>query len=269
MNLQSAAEQILFGESLEDKLLDLGAFDPKGKLVRTERKIIPGRNKNITFSEEQVKFPRAGSFHLKEKRALALHFFANHELLAIEMMAAALLMFPEVNESFKKNLIATIKDEQKHFLLYQNRMKQLGIEFGDYPLNDFFWRQFSSIKTPEEFYALVALTFESANLDFAIFYRDIFKEVEDSECEKIMSIVLEDEIKHVARGRNYLESKIKPSELWEYYKGLLPDKVTPARSKGIKFFDEPRLKAGLSEDFVENQRNYRDEFKVTDRKEWS
>jgi uncharacterized ferritin-like protein (DUF455 family) len=269
MNLQSAAEQILFGENLDDKLIDLSEFDPKSEIKASHRQIIPGRSEAIKFSTEQVKFPRAGSFHLKEKRALALHFFANHELLAIEMMAAALIMFPEVSESFRKNLISTIKDEQKHFLLYRKRMNQLGVDFGDYPLNDFFWRQFASIKTPEEFYALVALTFESANLDFAIFYRDIFKEIEDKECEQIMSIVLEDEIKHVARGRSFLESKVKPLDLWEYYTSLLPEKITPARSKGIKFFDEPRLKAGLSEDFINQQKDYRDQFRVTSRKEWS
>ena len=269
MNLQFGAEQILFGENLDDKLIDLSEFDLKSEIKTTSRKIIPGRSEAIQFSSEQVKFPKAGSFHLKEKRALALHFFANHELLAIEMMAAALIMFPEVSESFRKNLISTIKDEQKHFLLYRKRMKELGVDFGDYPLNDFFWRQFASIKTPEEFYALVALTFESANLDFAIFYRDIFKKIEDKECEQVMSIVLEDEIKHVARGRYFLESKVKPEELWDYYKSLLPDKITPARSKGIKFFDEPRLKAGLSKDFINNQKKYRDQVRVTSRKEWS
>ena len=268
MNLQSAVEQVLFGGTIEDKLLDLSEFDLKFNLTPTKKEILPGLNKSIEFSKEQIKFPRAGSFHLKEKRALALHFFANHELLAIEMMAAALLMFPDLTESFKRNLISTIKDEQKHFLLYRKRMNQLGVDFGDYPLNDFFWRQFASIKSPEEFYVLVALTFESANLDFAIYYRDIFEEVEDFECQKIMSIVLEDEIKHVARGRSYLESKVDPKDLWSYYQGLLPDKITPARSKGIKFFDEPRIKAGLHPDFISCQRDYRDQFKVTKRKEW-
>ncbi len=268
MNLQKAAEQILFGGAIEDKLLDLSEYDLKSPLLKTSNEIIPGRDSSIQFSKEQIKFPRAGSFHLKEKRALALHFFANHELLAIEMMAAALLMFPELSESFKRNLISTIKDEQKHFLLYRKRMNQLGVEFGDYPLNDFFWRQFASIKNPEEFYALVALTFESANLDFAIYYRDVFKEVEDEECERIMSIVLEDEIKHVARGRSHLESQVDPKELWSYYQSLLPEKITPARSKGIHFYEEPRLKAGLSEQFIQSQKDYRDEFKVTKRKEW-
>src|SRR5690606_2802985 len=122
------------------------------------------------FSTERVKFPGLGSLVLDEKKAVAFHFFANHELLALEMMAAALLVYPHDTEAlrrFKKDLIQTMRDEQKHLKLYLHRMGDFGVEFGDYPLNDYFWRQTPTLKTPERFYALMALTFESANLDFA------------------------------------------------------------------------------------------------------
>lgn len=268
MKLQKSLEQVLFGTSLEDKLIDLESLDASEEIKLSREITHPGRSKEISFSEKQIKFPKVSSFHLDEKKALAMHFFANHELLAIEMMTAALLMFPELGETNRRSLITTIKEEQKHFNLYISRMNKFGVSFGDYPLNDFFWRQFAGVKTPQEFYALVALTFESANLDFALYYQDVFKEVEDIESAKIMGIVLEDEIKHVSRGRSFLANSNGKKDFWDYYISLLPEKVTPARGKGIVFFPETRIKAGLSRVFVEKQKDYKDSFKITSRKGW-
>lgn len=144
MSLEDAVRQVLFGSHLEDKLLNLDGVEIPANLDWNPLTNIesPGRSTALGFSAKQIKFPRVSSFHLDEKRALALHFFANHELLAIEMMAAAILMFPNQGNRFVKGLLSTIKDEQKHFSLYCRRMKKLGVEFGDYPLNDFFGDSF-------------------------------------------------------------------------------------------------------------------------------
>ena len=58
-------------------------------------------------------------------------------------------------------------------------MNDFGVEFGDYPLNDFFWRQLSDIDLFDDFFATMSLTFEAANLDFAAFYQKVFTEVGD------------------------------------------------------------------------------------------
>jgi len=67
---------------------------------------------------------------------------------AIEMMAAAILIYPHSTEEdvrFKKGIVTALKDEQKHLSLYIKRMNELGYEFGDFPLNDFFWRQLEKV----------------------------------------------------------------------------------------------------------------------------
>ena len=220
---------------------------------------------------QQVKFPRSASFHLEEKRGLALHFFANHELLAIEMMAAALLLYPDTSKEmilFKKGLIKTIQDEQKHLKLYIHRMKDFGIELGDFPLNDFFWRSMDKLKTPSHFYSAMAMTFESANLDFAQFYEKAFVDVEDFETAKIMHIVFEDEISHVALGAHWLNQWRGDKNLWSYFVSHLPGVMTPARSKGIHFDRSSRVKAGLDQEFLDQLDAFRDDFKVTNRKSW-
>ena len=134
---------------------------------------------------------------------MALHSFANHELLAIEMMAAALLIYPHEKEEqkrFKRGVLSALKDEQKHLGLYIARLNELGYEFGDFPLNDFFWRQMDKLKTPSQYAAVMALTFESANLDFAQFYAKIFRSFDDEKTASILDVVLKDELSHVGPG---------------------------------------------------------------------
>jgi len=231
----------------------------------------PCRDKKIAFSDIQTKFPKRTSFHLDEKRALALHFFANHELLAIEMMAYALLYYPDNQVDsiqFKKGLVKTIEDEQKHFKLYLHRMREFKCEFGDYPVNDFFWNQIPHLKTPSQFYALMALTFEAANLDFAAYYRDCFLSVDDKITANIMQVVLNDEITHVAKGQHYLNKWREDLTLWQYYLNNLPPILTPARSKGISFNEDVRKKAGLDDHFIQMVKDYRDDFGITNRRNW-
>ncbi len=275
MNILDYANSVLYGKSLEDKLLDPSCVDDfSGECIEKDfGELFPGRSGKISFSNEQIKFPKKGSFHLDSKKALALHFFANHELLAIEIMCAAILYLDvEQNERLKirKGILSTIKDEQKHFLLYCKRMKDFSISFGDYPVNDFFWRQFQSIKTFPEYLCVMSLTFEGANLDFASYYAKVFEEVGDLETSRILNIVYKDEISHVAFGSYWIGKWREENEtIWAYFINSLPHLLTPARAKGIHYDREGRLKAGLDLDFVEKLESYKDEFKVTNRKQWT
>lgn len=269
MQWVKVASQILHGQSIEDKLCVIPNFEDGDFSLQTFPKL-PGRNDRLKFSMERTKFPSAGGLIHDDKKALAFHFFANHELLALEMMAAALLVYPHDTPElvrFKKDLIITMRDEQKHLKLYIHRMQELGVGFGDFPLNDFFWKQTPTLKTPEKFYALMALTFESANLDFASYYADIFRDLGDEKSASTMDIVLEDEIAHVARGARWLE-RAGAKDLWQFYLDNLPPLLTPCRAKGTFFKPELRLRSGLSADFVEKLENYQDEYRITQRRTW-
>ncbi len=270
MTLYDYANTILMGESLEDKLLSsVDIVWDEMETWQPERCDMPGRSSQIAFSEDQIKFPSKEALRVDKEKGKALHFFANHELLAIEMMAQALLLFPELLISQKKLLVSTIEEEQKHFMLYSERMGEFGVNFGDYPLNSFFWSFMSEIHSADQFYSVVALTFEQANLDFAHFYKELFKKLGDIKTYQILEEVYQDEIKHVARGRVELQKKVNSAdELWAYYCENLPGKLTPARAKGIHFDNFGRAKAGLNPHFIENIKNYKNTFSVTNRKQW-
>ncbi len=270
MQLSEYCRQILLGPEIEDKLLEIKDFEFAQMDLSFELPKLPARSERIKISDKNVKFPK-GNFHERDKLARALHSFANHELLAIEMMTSALLLYPHDTDElkkFKRGVIASLKDEQKHFKLYVERLNELGYEFGDFALNDFFWNQMSKLKTPSQYLAVMSLTFEAANLDFAHFYQHLFKELGDDKTADILKIVLDDEISHVALGVTYLNKWKQDKRLWDYYNESLPFPLTPARAKGKHFIEHVRAKAKMDSLFIEKMKNYDDHFAITKRKEW-
>ena len=264
-------EQIFFGTSVSDKLtkLKVGAgWDEQYNPID-----LPSSPGNINISSQcpKVKFPKLDRFKDDEAKAHALHFFANHELQAINMMCAILLIIPQNNTSlrqFKKGILKSLIDEQKHFSLYLKRMKDFGLEYGSFKQSDFFWKQMVNIDTPDKFNSVMALTLESANLDFSSYYRNVFAEHEDFETAAILDIVLEDEIDHVRIGYNWLSKKYPKVEMWDLYNEILPFPLSPSRSKGDFFNTEARIKAGLSTDFISKVKNHKEDFKIVNRRKW-
>ncbi len=260
------AQTVLLGHSLEDKLL-CEAVD-WGEWKEASLPTLPGRCARLRFSDKREKFPKEP--HLSEPRmkARALHSFANHELLAIEMMAAALLIYPHGDEDsirFKKGILGALRDEQKHLQLYVKRINDLGFEFGDFSLNDYFWRQMPKLRTPAQYAAVMALTFEAANLDFAGYYARVFRSLGDAVTADILDTVLEDEVSHVAFGAHWMKRWRRDKDLWAYYLECLPHPMTPARARGLEFNFEVHERAMGDLGFVENLKNYDDDFPVTKR----
>lgn len=270
MNIFEAMKHILYSPNLEDKLISLDHIHFDGPYPRDFiLPKFPERNNKLSFSDKQLKFPKAQSLSSDNKKAQALNSFANHELLAIEMMASAILLYPnetEEDKRFKKGILKTLIDEQKHLSLYNERLHDLGYEFGDFPLNDFFWKQMPNLKTPKEYCAVMALTFEAANLDFALYYEKVFKNLDDEKSANIMKVIYEDEISHVRLGVNYLNRWRKDKSLWDYYLEVLPFPMTPERSRGIEFDEASRIEAKLDLEFIEKVKEYSSGFSVTKRK---
>lgn len=260
------ARSILQGENLSDKFQNYQV--DWGRWRQFEIPKYPSRYGKISFSDQQLKFPKVSRLNEVDKKAMALHSFANHELLAIEMMACAILIYPHQTDEdirFKKGILTALKEEQKHLRLYIGRLNQLGYELGDFPLNDFFWRQMHKLETPNQYTAVMAMTFEAANLDFANFYSKLFRSMGDEETAKILDIVLDDEIGHVAFGVHWMKKWSSDKSLWEYYVNSLPWPLTPARSKGINYDEGLRQIAINDSDFIKSLSNFDDLFKITKR----
>jgi len=268
------ARLLLEGSSLKDKLTPINLSAPIGAWQPYRIPLKPGRSAEIAFSDNKIKFPKGPQLGTPSGRSVAIHSFANHELLAIEMMAAALLTYRHdesdaASVRMKRGLVTTIRDEQKHLALYIQRLNDDGVTFGQYPLNDFFWRQMEKLTTPASFFALMSLTFESANLDFSRLYEKVFRDLGDHQTADLLRIVYEDEVSHVAQGAHWLGQWRGDKSLWDYYREMLPFPLTPARAKGANYLPETRLAAGLDQDWIDRLGEFKDDFKVTNRRSWN
>jgi uncharacterized ferritin-like protein (DUF455 family) len=250
-SLREWAERILTGSTLADKLAPLEVLidDSPGPAVGLPD--APGRPDALPLPDSRARVPFPGDLHDPRNVGVVLHFFANHELLALELMALMLLRFPDAPRPFRRGLAATMRDEQRHLTLYLDRMAELSVSLGEIPVNDFFWRTLRGADTPAAFSAGMSLTFEQANLDHARYYQAAFAQVGDTRTAALMETVYIDEISHVRQGLRWLR-RFKPPEQddWSAFVGLLTPPLTAARAKGRGFDREGRVAAGLSEAFI-------------------
>jgi uncharacterized ferritin-like protein (DUF455 family) len=124
MELRDFAEQVLFATSLEEKLRcpDLITDEHPGSSIQAPES--PGRPRELQFKSPRSgpgDFPGSEQLEKEHERGRLLHFFANHELLATELMALVLLRFPEAPAAFRRGVLQTLKDEQMHTKLYLKR----------------------------------------------------------------------------------------------------------------------------------------------------
>lgn len=255
--MREAAERILFATTLEEKLELAPAGlrdDAPGRALVLGSGDTPGRPDELRMGPRGVKvdFPGINRLHDDRERGTMLHFLANHELLAAELMALALLKFPDAPAEYRAGVYAAMREEQMHTLMYLRRMKECGVRFGELPLNDFFWKLVSPAASPVDFVTRLNLTFEQANLDFSKHYAALFREAGDPGTAAVLEKIYQDEIGHVGHGVKWFRHwKDGPESDWDRFCRTQPAPLTPARAKGVAPFNaEGRRLAGLDEDFI-------------------
>lgn len=260
MELREFAERVLFARTLEEKLQSPGIItdeQPGPALAAPEA---PGRPAELRFKaagSARDSFPGTHRLEQQHERGRLLHFFANHELLATELMALVLLRFPDAPAAFRKGVLRTLQDEQEHTRLYLERMQACGIHFGELPVSGYFWRCVAPMENPIDYVAGLCLTFEQANLDFARHFARNFAEVGDASTAQLLEKIYRDEIAHVAYGLKWFRRWKNPSESdWEAFCRTLKFPLSPQRAKGFMLNVEGRREAGLDAQFIDELNVY-------------
>ncbi|MEO0447580.1 MAG: DUF455 family protein, partial [Verrucomicrobiota bacterium] len=257
MEIRDFAERVLFANTLEEKLgkpdspiVDLHPGRP------LSHDTTPGRPSSLQFGKGSTPpLPAEHQLRSEEERAILLHFFANHELLATELMALALLRFPEAPTDFRQGLYRTLREEQRHTRWYVKRLGECGLSFGDLPVNHYFWKAVSTMEQPLDYVSRLSLTFEQANLDYSFHYAGLLERSGDPKSATILQQIYRDEIRHVQYGLHWFR-RWKPPHLsdWHAYSERLSFPLSPSRAKAngnAPFNEEARLTAGLTPSFVE------------------
>jgi len=259
MNVTEFAEQVVFGTTLEDKLWVPGKLtletsqsaEPKFDSIAA-----PGRPAGLQMRQGHgsVQPPSDDKLENEQARGQLLHFLANHELLATELMALVLLKFPDAPHAFRQGVLVTLQEEQEHTRMYIRRMKECGVEFGSFPVSGQFWRLIEPMQSPMDFVSRLSLTFEQANLDYSLHFSSVFRKLGDTQTADILQQIYEDEIGHVQHGLHWFR-QWKNQELsdWEAYQDCLKFPMSPQRALGPRgeFNRDGRVQAGLTDDFID------------------
>lgn len=253
MEIHDWAQSILSADTLEGKLSQPAFLTddcPGPPIIWSE----PTRPPGMGFSRRSRtdKLPPLQELGDLDKRAICLHRFAGHELLAVEIMAFTLLAFPEAPRAFRKGLAHTLKEEQGHVRLYVTRLEEMGVHFGDMPLYKHFWKYTAHIQSPLHYVSTMSLTFEMANLDFAPLYGHSFARFGDTASATLMAQILRDEIAHVRFGWRWLD-KFKENHLssWDVWENTLASVgLVPKRAVGFCVQSAARQQAGIPEEWI-------------------
>src|SRR5579871_7062462 len=103
MELRALAEQILLGTTLAEKLASPEIITDENPGTPLVTPAGPGRPANLEFKPHasgKSEFPGLHRLEDTFERGRLLHFFGNHELLAVELMALVLLKFPDAPVAF-------------------------------------------------------------------------------------------------------------------------------------------------------------------------
>lgn len=261
MEIRAFAELVLFSDSLDLKTQRITTpFTDAcpGPALNVER---PARPANLQFAARRTAppMPKAESLTNPAKRAIAHHIMANHELQALEVMAMILIAFPDAPPAFRAGVAQVMTDEQRHTRMHAQRCSELGLTFGDLPVNSWIWQKAQHFSSILEYCAGLPLVFEGANLDHSVEFETWFKNAGDRRSAAIMRAIHKDEIHHVRFGIEWLR-KLKPPHIsdWDAWVQSLHWPVRPTRAKGQLFQSEARLAAGLSPDFIDLLKNFHD-----------
>ncbi|MCB2048337.1 MAG: ferritin-like domain-containing protein [Novosphingobium sp.] len=195
--------------------------------------------------------PRRGRAQSLRGRIALFHSLAHIEFVAIDLALDMAGRFgAQMGEEFVGDFLAVAADEAMHFVLLDRHLATLGSKYGDLPAHDGLWT--SAHATRYDVAArlvVVPMVLEARGLDVTPMMIERLRQAGDLRGERILSRVLDDEIRHVSAGSKHFfalcdERATDPRNLWKVLRNAHFDgPVNPP------FNDSARRSAGLSREF--------------------
>lgn len=137
-------------------------------------------------------------------RAALVHAIAHIEFNAINLALDAAYRFRGMPEAYYFDWISVAADEARHFRILQDRLHELGVQYGDYPAHNGLWEM--AEKTADSCLvrmALVPRVLEARGLDVTPGMIERLNVVGDHRTIDALQIILAEEVRHVAIGTHW------------------------------------------------------------------
>ena len=141
------------------------------------------------------------SMRTVEGRAALIHALAHIEFNAINLALDAIWRFDDMPDKYYKDWLKVAVEEAYHFSLLNAHLQTLGFTYGDFAGHNSLWEMVD--RTKDDVLARMALvprTMEARGLDASPQLRNKFAQVGEGAMAEILTIILCDEIGHVAIG---------------------------------------------------------------------
>jgi len=179
-----------------------------GQLDQSEYKLcrieIPGRpDKPELVSPASLKQRKLGS---KLGRATLIHAITHIEFNAINLALDAVYRFRDMPCEYYTDWLQVAYEESQHFSLLLKRLDDLGFSYGDFPAHNGLWEMV--LKTDHDVMvrmALVPRVLEARGLDVTPAMMDKLEKAGDMQTVEALSIILREEIGHVAIGSRWFK----------------------------------------------------------------
>jgi uncharacterized ferritin-like protein (DUF455 family) len=139
-----------------------------------------------------------------EGQAALIHAVAHIEFNAINLACDAVYRFRDMPDSYYADWAQVAAEEAHHFSLLQERLRQLGYAYGDFPAHNGLWEL--AVKTagdPLLRMALVPRVMEARGLDVTPGMMERFASIGDKQTVAVLEIILRDEVGHVEAGSRW------------------------------------------------------------------
>jgi uncharacterized ferritin-like protein (DUF455 family) len=139
-----------------------------------------------------------------EGQAALIHAVAHIEFNAINLACDAVYRFRDMPDTYYADWTQVAAEEAHHFSLLQERLRQLGYAYGDFPAHNGLWEL--AVKTagdPLLRMALVPRVMEARGLDVTPGMMERFASIGDKQTVAVLEIILRDEVAHVEAGSRW------------------------------------------------------------------
>jgi uncharacterized ferritin-like protein (DUF455 family) len=178
---------------------------------------VPGRpSRPVLIHPSQV--PRRG-LGTREGRAALIHAVAHIEFNAINLALDACWRFDGMPADYYRDWLSVARDEARHFCMLQQRLRELDYDYGDFAAHNGLWE--AAEKTSHDVLvrmALVPRVLEARGLDVTPGMIQRLRQAGDDETVRILEVILEEEVRHVAIGTRWFRDLCAQ-------RGLAPDQT--------------------------------------------
>lgn len=198
-----------------------------------------------------AKMPKRGKGGTLKGRIALWHSLAHIEFVAIDLALDMVGRFgAQMSSSFADDFLSVAADEAMHFALLERKLAAYGIRYGSLPAHAGLWQSAHATRHDVAArLAVVPMVLEARGLDVTPAMLERVRAQGDETGARILSRILEDEIRHVALGTKHFvacceSDGFDPPKRWQtlvnqHFRGTIKP----------PFNDSARYAAGLSRDY--------------------